>query len=625
MGTLVFQYGSMSPPAGALLVREQLWLAHRYRNLLTEAACARRCVERELEAASGLTPALAALAAAAEALDAGLAALKKGRVDKRSKADTAEARANVATLRTVKSDASAAVRCVRSEMRESLQAERDAISERWNALVRGARALSGLRHGTYTLVEESIAQACGKPLWDDGQPNDPHFCRWTGEGTIGVQVQGGVTWTDLDSEQDTRVQIGPWQAPSDGRRFGRSARMARCLRLRVGSNEDRSPIWAEWQMIMHRPLPPNAIVMRANVSVRRIGPRERWTCELTVRVPDGQHAEHCGNGGAVALDLGWRSLDGGDEYRIGSWLGEDGASGECRVGQDVRGELRKVDDICSIRDKNRDEIRSRLCAWEHGAVVPEWFVLATQHMHQWEQPARFVGLLKRWGENRFDGNAEEYEALRAWAYHDRHLWCWETSSRSKALKRRREQYRLFAVGLARRYNTLVLEDFELPPVVQRKPAERQPSDPEDVARDDKQSRNRFAVAPAELRMCLIQAFAMRGGISRAFAPEGTTYLCHRCGHDCREDKGWKPARWLSWTCGGCKGQPWDQDANAAENLLAMWRERPGDARDAAGARRPKRPIDPEHVGESRRERVARMRVAKLARMEAARKPDGKAT
>ena len=54
-----------------------------------------------------------------------------------------------------------------------------------------------------------------------------------------------------------------------------------------------------------------------------------------------------------------------------------------------------------------------------------------------------------------------YERLRSWSHHDKHLWSWEANAREQAMARRKEQYRLLGVRLARRYGVLVLERFVL--------------------------------------------------------------------------------------------------------------------------------------------------------------------
>ena len=59
----------------------------------------------------------------------------------------------------------------------------------------------------------------------------------------------------------------------------------------------------------------------------------------------------------------------------------------------------------------------------------------------------------------------------------------------------------------------------------------------------------------------------------------TTRDCSVCGH--RET--WDQATEVVHTCSAC-GETWDQDASAAVNLLAQWRERCGDLVEAGGAR-----------------------------------------
>src|SRR4029077_13309836 len=81
------------------------------------------------------------------------------------------------------------------------------------------------------------------------------------------------------------------------------------LRLRVGSDESKRPIFAVWPMRMHRPLPPNSLIKTASVKREKIGPRDRWTLQITVDMTETKIvAPKPTIGGAVAIDIGWRLL-----------------------------------------------------------------------------------------------------------------------------------------------------------------------------------------------------------------------------------------------------------------------------------------------------------------------------
>jgi hypothetical protein len=327
-------------------------------------------------------------------------------------------------------------------------------------------------------------------------------------------------------------------------------------------------------MKLHRPLPEGGRIKRVNVSLRRRGPHEEWSVEVTVDlgavVPTGHGI------GAVAVDLGWRVVPGG--LRVARWGGE-GVSGElCLTDWDLGG-LTKPDELRSIRDRNFAAAREELGAWlkaQDPASLPAWFVTATQHLGQWRSIARLVNLVRRWGAARAEDAAarqtlgrfaaslrpddeDAYVALEAWRYRDHHLWAWESAQRVSSLRHRREVYRVFAAHLARRYEVLVLEDFDLRRIATRAPVGA------DQAENEVARHHRQLAAVSELRLCLVQAFAARGGRVVKLPAVDTTRRCHACGHV----EVFDAAASIHHTCSRCQAT-WDQDDNAWRNLLDLW-------------------------------------------------------
>lgn len=86
---------------------------------------------------------------------------------------------------------------------------------------------------------------------------------------------------------------------------------------------------------------------------------------------------------------------------------------------------------------------------------------------------------------------------------DKHLWLWEANARQKALRRRREQYRVLASKLSDRFATLIIEKLDLA-------ALKEIPSPESDRESNPVSRSQLhATAPHELRSALISAFRMR--------------------------------------------------------------------------------------------------------------------
>ncbi len=602
----VYRYGLLAPTEGASIVAEQLRLAHAYRNQLTELERERRQRQRDCERRfPEAKQAAAALTAAQANLDRLLAERRAQRSRSRSRSESAELRGAIKAAREDVKTMRKALREVRAAMKPHVQADADQANEWFLERRRAMRGASGLRHGTYILVEDAAQQSAAEiPLWDGDQPQDPRFLRWTGEGRVGVQIQGGM---DLDQLGDhtflriTKGAIAPNAEPGS-RRSRLRRRMV--LWLRVGSTEDRAPVWACWPMLMHRPIPNGSRIKRAVVQRRLIGPREEWSVLLTCETPEAARA--CG-GGSVGVDLGWRQMPGG-LLRVAMLEGSDGHREEITLPPEVLAGLLVPEGLRSTRDQNFEAVRGHagrpanderpalppcgLVKWLAENEHPDWLREATATLAQWRSQSRLAALVLRWRENRFDGDQATFEELEAWRKQDRHLWLWETSQREGAQRARREFYRITAARLARRYERVVLEKFDLR-VIARRSGE--------AAENEVARKNRVLASVSQFRQCLVDAFRSRGGEVLTVPAEGTTIVCATCGETAKFDA-------AAQIVGACpNGHVWDQDLNAARNILARG-EQSGDERAAGTARTPDAPT------ESRRERVARLRKEKLARM-----------
>lgn len=635
----VYQFGLRPPVENEPAIRQQLRLAWEYRVMLTRLARARRNVERELEQRAGLRAALDYVERASAAVASASAAVQKAKVQGRSRrAVPAELREALSLARASLKDAKAQLREDRSKLRDELRPELDDIHERWLSMRRSCRAASGLRHGTYTAVEDALEQACSStPLWDNAKPNDPRWPPWTGAGRVGVQLQGGRDLGAVaDGDTFLRIHLVPNQGKRDWPRYG-------TLYLRIGSNEDRSPLWGAWPIKQHRPIPEHAIIKGAYVSLRREGPWERWTVELSVDESACVRKEKCGKG-LVAVDIGWRRI--GAQLRVAAWHDENEdrrVDGESRSGGGtfVLGErtlqaLRKPEELRGVRDTLLQQMRSALCAELHELArradpndMPEWLLRATVRRRetlpssaqaiaaiaQWRSHARFRRLALRWREHRWAGDDRALVILEWWRYRDHHLWEWESAQRNQALRRRRDQYRVWAAWLARTYEIVVLEHFDLAKLAKKPPA-HEPRDEQ----EERAARWRQLASTHELRDCIINAVKARGGRILKVKAEWSTQDCPRCG--CRQS-------WPAWAtierhppCPEC-GCDWDQDDGSCIVMLNRGRECLSDPKSPWIAREKKKRNKHARDGESRWQRVARLRAEKRARMEAARKADDK--
>ena len=403
-------------------------------------------------------------------------------------------------------------------------------------LRRGARALTPAYWGTYLLIESADDQA-------RKAKTDPDFCRWEGDGAVGVQIQGGMTPDELAG--DRRAQL---TTPN--------ARGHAVLRLRVGS-EGREPIWAEWPIVLHRPLPEGSTVKGVTVHMRRRGRKSVWSAEFSLVLADPIRT--CGEG-VVGIDLGWRMIDG--EERVCTFASEDGLDrGELRLTAHELGGFDRVHSLRATRDKLRNELQEKLLAYRERAS--EAFRAETTHLHAWRSPGQYHRLLRLLGE----ADREADEMIRAWKYRETHLLDWETGQNQKNIEHRKAKYAEFAARLASKYETLVLERFDLRTFA-RRPAKDTPRDAagrQETHQAEKARAQRHEASTSVLRSILSNAFERRGGTVVLVSPVDTTRTCFQCGLVVDRDF----AASVNWTC-DC-GAVHDQDLNASDNLCARWR------------------------------------------------------
>ena len=433
-------------------------------------------------------------------------------------------------------------RARRAAMRELGDKITDDDKARINTLAadlrRGARGLTSCYWGTYLLIEASDDQARKAKA-------DPHFCRWEGDGAIAVQIQKGMISSELSD--DTRAQL----TEPDALRHS-------VLRIRVGS-EGRSPIWAEFPIKMHRPLPADAIIKGVSVHMRRRGRKSVWSAEFSLTLPEPMRA--CGEG-AVGVDLGWRMIDG--EERVCTFVSEDGSdAGELRLTEYELGGFDRVESLASTRAQFRNELQKKLLAYRETASVA--FRNRTTHMHAWRSSGQYFRLARDISED--STSAIALTILQEWMYRDTHLSDWEVNQRQKNLDRRKAKYAEFAARLANKYETLVLEQFDLRTFATRPPkdAPRDDAGRQESQQAEKARAQRHEAATSVLRSILRNAFDRRGGSIVEVSAVDTTRTCHECGLVVDRDF----AESIAWTC-DC-GAVHDQDINASNNLCERWR------------------------------------------------------
>ncbi|MDD2606038.1 MAG: zinc ribbon domain-containing protein, partial [Desulfobacteraceae bacterium] len=148
-------------------------------------------------------------------------------------------------------------------------------------------------------------------------------------------------------------------------------------------------------------------------------------------------------------------------------------------------------------------------------------------------------------------------AVLHWYKRYRHLSVWRDNLRSKLIGRRREIYRLAAREIAQSYRIIGIEDMDLSKMAKTK-------------KSDFGDNELFAAARAQRVRAAVHSLreeiehqAVKHGAQIVYSTAYTTCRCRVCGQITRQHD----RSMLVWVCEHC-GATWDQDFNAAGNLMA---------------------------------------------------------
>lgn len=530
----VYSYGTVperiAPVLGADLARGQLALANRLWNVLCAIERARvaryRAIMRD---------------EVQERIDELRLVLSRARDEIKAMRQTARRRA------PVPDDISHRITEAKEELRrlidehkatvdqrhDARRAELDALNERTKRRIKRARQAAaglGLYWGTYN---EIVQRA------DAGRKHggEMHFRRFSGDGTLTAQIIGGATAGRCVGGDHSFFQV---DGPVDGVKYRRA-------RMRIGSTDARDPVWLDVPAVIHRPIPADALIKSVSIT-KRAG---KHTVNVTVNVPKAAPRPP---GVAIAIDIGWRLLPHG--VRVAYWGDSAGAHGEVVVS---RYELAEFDRIVSLRkicDRNRDAFLPSLAEWFRDRAFPlDWPDVSS--IAQWRSGDRLARLIREWGDKRLPADQEIFEMACDWRRQYLHLSNWWRRLSERTPLRLREQYRVFAAAVARKYSTVFVEEFDLREVAKL-------PQPEEPAQATSASTYRQMVSPSVFRNALLNACNREGVTVQRLPAEYSTRVCHACGHAGK----WDQAESVMHRCDKCE-EVWDQDRNAAINLLRL--------------------------------------------------------
>jgi hypothetical protein len=456
---------------------------------------------------------------------------------------------------------------------------------------KAARAACGVPQGTYGLVEAAVDQA----RQESDSPEGPRFQRFTGDGSLGVQIQGGMTADELFSGEDTRLRcrIVPrsnGNAASSGRRTHVQRAM---LDIRIGS-VGQKPVWATFPVVIHRPLPDGAVVKWAKIVTWRQGSGLRRELQLTIEKPDVAR-NTAGLADGLALHLAWRKVDGG--LRVGYVVGSDGHEEDIVMSDesgDVLNRLQHADALRGIADQHFNEAKRVFVEWLalSGDQAPAWMLEETTHTHAWRSHGKLAKVARRWVAELFgeiqagelwtrwrkerlaagfdlfasrekldewftQAGGESPPArlalyLEWWRRKNSHLETWEADLRAKALARRKNDRRVLMARFAKRYRTIAIESADL-----REAAARAPTEGNDALHEAARLQ-RVRSCPSELRDIAKAAF----GESVVKVHAAAADVCGSCGGSFSAEP-----KQLFGRC--ANGHIEDRDRNACRNMLRM--------------------------------------------------------
>lgn len=552
---VVYKYGTHSQTTLPDEAIEQLRMANRMRNDLVADALTEEQAVLDLWSSD---PAVAAVEEDLTAAEALLATL------------TTQARAEHATDGTIatRPATAAAITTVRGNVRELRERRRKAIGPARLRLkpeleqirdthkanrkqIRQTYADQGLYWGTYNRVldDHAVARKLVSKARGEGRAAQLRFHRFDGTGTLTIQLQRQAG--DPPRTPDTIAEgDGKWRNVLQLTKINADpatvAAMTGAQRRRTGT--DRALLtWSigngrtfELPVTVHRPMPPDADITGAQLTVRRTGAHTSISVALTARIPDPDPVE---GRPAVALHGGWRTRPDGS-VRVGAWATTTpvtvpdtltdvvvahagGRWGEIVLPAAWLAYATRPSALRAQRDLNRAPVQAKLADWLDQHPQPgddDRPDLTGAVVRQWRSPARMAALAIQWRDDPPEGGHDIAHLLEAWRKQDKHLWEWEAHQRAKAVARRDDAWRRVGAWLAEHAGVLVTEDTDL--AVLRQEPDPADSDPVLAGSVQRAARNRAVLAaPGALRQ-FARAAATRRGV--AIRVVDAAYLSRTC-------------------------------------------------------------------------------------------------
>ena len=514
-------------------------------------------------ALSSSTPEIQALDAQRDALGEQRDALRKERALLRQgsepgKPDTGLLEERIRGLTREIKALNAELKTKRKAWRQEIKPELKTLDEARYDAVKQARNASGLWWPNYNTVCASYERARAAAIKHGAQLR---FHSFDGGGRFANQIQGGMSVEQLFHGTHSQVRAKPVDAGAfDPQVFrGERKRLRRTELTICIANPAEGRRYLTFPFFYHRPIPADARIKEVLVTRRRLGARVRYavtfTCTRQVPVsalPFNPSPHACG------LNVGWRSTPQG--LRVATLSATDRERPQFMTLPPI------IIDRLVYAEQLRGQIDTRLHA------IHQWFKQRRVDAKPPEAIAKSWEIVRRapkigapkllrliywWQRECPDFQPAILAELEQWRRrHKRNHEHW-INLLDKTRARREEFYRLTARDIAQRYSVIALDDFDLSQAARRQA-------PENSAEDLPQgARHQRVFAAVHLLRRWIEIEAIKLGSELIRIKEHTTQTCHQCGYKVRMTK----REELHQACDQC-GAVWDQDVNAALNLVA---------------------------------------------------------
>ncbi len=504
--THIYVFGCQLPHESRELIREHLRRGREYYNDCIEIEQIRRKKYREVRdriAADVLAPLEKKVEDLGAEVDSARAELKSLRKATRQHTKHPDLEAKIKALKATKKEARGELKATRKSISKipELVVEAAVIDAEAQDSSKAAYHKSTTNWGTKLLVGKDVEAA-------RRSSTDPETKRLIPIGRVGVQIQKrqGVLLTTeaLFQGEDQFIQLDPLPPNQWDTRSGRRHAYTKG-RVRLGSDASKRPIWIDFDVLIHRPL-PKGLVKWAWIQVTRVGSKFKYALQLAVE--SSIFKMGATGKGTAALDVGWKIISEGPHaggIQVGLVLDSFGAQRSLVLPVEVAQGLRFADSLRGISDKLFDETRDALRDWMHKnpADVPDWMQQRTETIHAWRghwrlarvaydwahgviDSSRLESIWKDWKRARLAHRAEvsstesdlfaSFAEIRAWLStygltepekvavylewwrrKDHHLYQWECQQRRRAQERRQDCYGNWAAELSHTYATILLE------------------------------------------------------------------------------------------------------------------------------------------------------------------------